>query len=51
MVSNGKWCPLGCGKSVMSVGFSVAAKWRCIRCNSEFSISDLEGAYESRILD
>lgn len=42
MVSSGKWCPLGCGKSVIVVGWGSGSRWRCIRCNSEFSISDLE---------
>lgn len=42
MVHNGKWCPLGCGKSVIAVGWSASARWRCIRCDSEFKLNDLE---------
>lgn len=41
MVKNGKWCPLGCGKCVMSSTFGCNPSWRCLRCGSEFTLDEL----------
>lgn len=42
MVSNGRWCPEGCGKCVITNGWSIGASWRCLRCEEYFSLEELE---------
>ena len=42
MVRNGRWCPCGCGKCVINVGWSKQVSYRCIKCGSKFSNKDFE---------
>ena len=43
MVKNGRWCPLGCGKCVINVGWSNKTLYKCMKCESEFTLKDFEG--------
>lgn len=31
-----RWCPVGCGKTVHTIGFSTSCVYKCVACGIEW---------------